>query len=131
MSGIKRTGRSRLLASMAMLSGAIFIMLLPAYGQQEVSPDWYDPTPDTAVVHPAQPAAAARSARPSAANHQYQQTAKSLSRAANAAKPRVKNAKLDQSSQNGAHKNGTGDDSAYEPVASVEGADGLVPIRQR
>jgi len=43
---------------MAMLFGAIFtILLLPAYGQQEVDPTWYDPwaAPTTAVVHPSQP----------------------------------------------------------------------------
>jgi hypothetical protein len=131
MNGIKGTGRSRLLASMAMLSGAMFIMLLPAYGQQEVNPDWYDPTPNAAVAHPAQPAAAAQSSRPAAANHQYQQTSKSLSPAANAGKPRVKDAKLNQRGRNGAHKNGAVDDLAYEPVASVEGADGLGAMEQR
>lgn len=130
MNGIKGTGRSRLLASMAMLSGAMFILLLPAYGQQEVNPDWYDPTPDAAVVHSAQPAAAAQSSRPSAANHQYQRTAKSLSPAANAGKPRVKNARLDQRGRNGAHKNGVADPTS-DSVASVEGADGLGPLEQR
>lgn len=128
MNGIKRTGRSRLLASTAMLSGAMFtIMLLPAYGQQEVSPDWYDPTPNTVVVHAAQPAAAAQSSR-SSATHQHQQTAKSLSPAANAGKRRVKNAKLDQSSQNNAS---AADDRAYESVASVERSARLGPVGQR
>ena len=130
MNGIKGTGR-RLLASMAMLSGAMFIMLLPAYGQQEVNPDWYDPTPNAAAVHAAQPAAAAQSSRPSVAIHQNQQTAKSLSLAANAAKPGVKNAKLDQRGRNVAHKNGAVDNPAFEPVASVERADGLGAIEQR
>jgi hypothetical protein len=112
-----------------MLAGAMFtIMLLPAYGQQDVSPDWYDPTPNAAVVHAAQPAAAAQSSRPSAANHQYQQTPKSLSPAANAGKRRVKNAKLDQSSQKNAP---AADDRGYESVASVERSARLGPIGQR
>ena len=56
MNGLKGIG-CRALASMAMLSGAIFTLLLvPAYGQQDVNPDWYDPAPSAAVAHPAQPA---------------------------------------------------------------------------
>jgi hypothetical protein len=128
MNGIKRTGRSRLLASTAMLFGAMFIMLLPAYAQQDVNPDWYDPTPNAAVVHPAQPAAAAQSSRPSAATHQHQQMAKSLSPAAKAGKPRVKDAKLDQTSPNNAP---AADDRAYGPVASVERSPRLGVIGQR
>jgi len=46
--------RSRILASTAMLFGAIFtVLLVPAYGQQEVDPTWYDPTPNTAIAQPA------------------------------------------------------------------------------
>ena len=65
--GSEGIGRSRVLASMAMLFGAIFtILLLPAYGQQEVDPTWYDPwaAPNAAVVHPAQPPAAIHLAHP-------------------------------------------------------------------
>lgn len=128
MNGIKRTERSRLLASTAMLSGAMFtIMLLPAYGQQDVSPDWYDPTPNTAVVHAAQPVAA-QSSRSSAATHQHQQTAKSLPLAASAGKRRAKNASLDQGSQSNVP---AADDRTYESVASVERSDRLGPIGQR
>jgi hypothetical protein len=62
MNGSKGMGRSRVLASMAMLFGAIFtIMMLPAYAQQDVNPDWYDPAPNAAVAQPAQPAAAVHS----------------------------------------------------------------------
>ena len=131
MNGIKGTGRSRLVAFIAMLAGAMFIMLLPAYGQQEVNPDWYDPTPNAAAVHPAQPAGAAQSSRPSPAIHQHQQMATPLSAAGNAGKPRVKHAKLDQRSLNSDHKNGSVDDEAYKSVASAEGADELGSIEQR
>lgn len=131
MNGIKGTGPSRLLASMAMLSGVMFILLLPAYGQQEVNPDWYDPTPNAAAVHPAQPAGAAQSSRPSPAIHQHQQMATPLSAAGNAGKPRVKHAKLDQRGLNNDHKNGAVDDEAYKSVASAEGADELGSIEQR
>ena len=62
MNGLKGTGY-RALASMAMLSGAMFTLLLvPAYGQQDVNPDWYDPAPSAAVAHPVQPAAVASQA---------------------------------------------------------------------
>ena len=61
MSKSKGIGRCRILASTAMLSGAIFtIMLLPAQAQQDVNPDWYDPAPSAAPVHPVQPAAVAQ-----------------------------------------------------------------------
>jgi hypothetical protein len=105
MNGSKSIGRRRVLASMAMLCGAIFtIMLLPAYAQQDVNPDWYDPTPNAAVVHPAQPPAVVQSSQPPIATHRYQQTVKSVSPAPDAAKLRVKDAKLNQSGHNPAHK---------------------------
>src|SRR5579872_2710403 len=122
MNGIKGTGRRRLLVSMAMLSAAMFILLLPAYGQQEVNPDWYDPTPNAAAVHPAQTAAAAQSSRPLPAIHQHQQMATPLSAAGNAGKPRVNHAKLDQRSLNSDHKNGAVDEEAYKSAALAEGA---------
>jgi hypothetical protein len=156
MNGIMGIGRRRLLASSAMLFGAMFtIMLLPAYGQQDVNPDWYDPAPSAAVVHPVQTAAVAHASQPAVATHQYQQTAESVSPAANVTKARVKDAKLDQSGHNAAHRSGrvasvglaacagsTGlpgnqhacpaeDDLAYQPVASVEGSAGLAPVEQR
>ena len=60
----RSSGRSRVPAFIAMLAGAIFtILLLPAYGQQEVDPTWYDPwaAPTAAAVHPAQPPAVVHS----------------------------------------------------------------------
>jgi hypothetical protein len=156
MNGIMSIGRRRLLASSAVLFGAMFtIMLLPAYGQQDVNPDWYDPAPNAAVVHPVQPSAVAHASQPAIATHQYQQTAESVSPAANFAKARVKDVKLDQSGHNAAHRSGNvpsvglascagstalhakqhacpaEDDLAYQPVASVEGSAGLAPVEQR
>ena len=104
---IKGIGRSRVLASMAMLFGAIFtILLLPAYGQQEVDPTWYDPwaAPNAAVVPPAQPPAVIHRSQSPVATHQYQQTDRSVSPAADAGKSRVKDTQLDQSRHNAARK---------------------------
>lgn len=155
MSGIKGIGRRGLLASSAMLFGAMFtIMLLPAYGQQDVSPDWYDPAPNAAVVHSAQAPAVAQSSQLSVATHAHQQTARSLSPAVSAGKLHVKDAKLDQSGHSAVRNIGgvssasltcaepialhanqqgcpTGDDLAYQRVASVEGSAGLAPGEQR
>jgi hypothetical protein len=104
MNGSKGIGRCRVLASTAMLFGAIFtILLLPAYAQQDVNPDWYDPAPNAAVVHPAQPAAAVHSSQPPVATHRYQQTIRSASTASDAGKLRVKGAQV-QSGHNPAGK---------------------------
>jgi hypothetical protein len=106
MNGLKGTG-CRALASMAMLSGAIFTLLLvPAYGQQDVNPDWYDPAPSVAAVHPVQPASVAQSSQLPVATHRLQQTAKSASPAVNTGKARVKDARLDQSGHNATRKSG-------------------------
>ncbi len=115
MNGLKGIGY-RALASMAMLSGAMFTLLLvPAYAQQDVNPDWYDPAPSAAVAHPVQPAAVASQAP---AAQRLQQTAKSLSPAAETGKAHLKNARLDQSA---AHKSGEaksdGFASCSEPTA--------------
>jgi hypothetical protein len=92
---------------MAMLFGAIFtIFLLPAYGQQEVDPTWYDPAPNTAVAQPVQPAAVANASQASVITARYQQTVKSLSLAPDARKDRWKEAKVGQSRYTNAHKNG-------------------------
>jgi len=107
--GSKGIGRSRVLASMAMLFGAIFtILLLPAYGQQEVDPTWYDPwaAPNVAVVPPAQPPAVAHRSQSPVATHWYQQTDRSVSPAADAGKSGVKDTQLDQSRHNSARKSG-------------------------
>jgi len=156
MNGIMGIRRHRLLASSAMLFGAMFtIMLLPAYGQQDVSPDWYDPAPSATVVHPVQVPAVAHASQPAAATHQNQLTAESVSPAGKVAKARVKDVKLDQSGHNAAHRSGrvpsvglvscagsaalrtdqhacpAENDLAYQPVASLEGSAGLASVEQR
>jgi hypothetical protein len=118
MSGSKRIGRCRVLASMAMLSGAMFtILLLPAYAQQDVNPDWYDPAPTAAVVHPAQPAGAAHSSQPPVATHRYQQTVRSASTAPTAGKHRVKDAQI-QGAHNPAQKSGEAPSGELVAIAS-------------
>ena len=109
MIGSKAIGRSRVLASMAMLFGAIFtILLLPAYGQQEVDPTWYDPwaAPNAAVVHPAQPPAVVHLSQSPVATHRCQQTVRPLSPAADAGKFHVKDTQLDQNRHNADRKSG-------------------------
>ena len=55
----------KIFATTAILLGAIFTAILPAYGQQEVDPTWYNPwpSPASAVVRNVQPAAAAQTKR--------------------------------------------------------------------
>jgi hypothetical protein len=83
--GSKGIGRSRVLASMAMLFGAIFtILLLPAYGQQEVDPTWYDPAPNTvanAVPSTGPNAVVVHSSQPAVAFHRHEVAVKSVSSA--------------------------------------------------
>jgi hypothetical protein len=57
MNGSRDMGPCRVMALIALLLGAMVTTLLPAYGQQEVDPTWYDPwpAPNTAVVHFSQP----------------------------------------------------------------------------
>jgi len=87
----KAIPRSSMLASTAILFGAIFtVLLVPAYGQQEVDPAWYDPTPDTAMTQPAQAAAAVHSSQPAATVHARPATIQSASRTPAAAKARAK-----------------------------------------
>lgn len=129
----KGNGRSRVPAFIAMLAGAIFtILLLPAYGQQEVDPTWYDPwaAPTTAAVHPDQPPAVVHSSEAHSsqahaspaplATHRYRQTVRSVSPAPQAAKLRGEDARLDQSRQNATRKNG----EAEITVTSLAGASG-------
>jgi|SRR5580704_3743247 hypothetical protein len=101
MSGLRGIG-CRALQSMAMFGGFFVLLLVPAYGQQDINPTWYDPAPSAAVVHPAQPAAAVHSSQLPAAPHRNQQTAKALLPAPEAAQ--LKNTKLDQSGHNAARK---------------------------
>ena len=118
MNGSKSIGRCQVLASMAMLSGAMFtILLLPAYGQQDVSPDWYDPAPNVTVVHPAQPAAVAHSPQLPAATHRFQPTIRSASTAPDAGKLRVKDAQI-QSSHIPAQKSGGAPSGELVAIAS-------------
>jgi hypothetical protein len=118
MNGSKSIGWCRVLASMAMLSGAMFtILLLPAYGQQDVNPDWYDAAPNAAVVHPAQAAAVAHSSQLPVATHRYQQTVTSVSTAPHAGKDRVKDAQL-QSGHNPARKSGGTQSGELVAIAS-------------
>lgn len=109
MHGSRGIRRCRVLASIGMLFGAIFtILLLPAYGKQEVDPTWYDPwaAPNTVVVHPSQPPAAAHSSQPPVATHRHQQMVKPVSSTPGAGKFRGKAPELDQSRHSAAHKSG-------------------------
>jgi len=120
MSGLKGIGY-RALASMGMLSGAIFTLLLvPAYGQQDVNPDWYDPTPSAAVAYPVQPGAVAHSSQLPVATHRLQQAPKSASPAVNTGKAHVKDARLEQSGHNEIQKSGAASEGSMacaEPMA--------------
>ncbi len=67
MNRSKSISANRVLAFIAMLAGAmVTTMLLPAYGQQEVDPTWYDPyavhvpntVANTVIAHTSQPAVA-------------------------------------------------------------------------
>jgi len=118
MNGSERIGRCRVLASMAMLFGAMFtILLLPAYGQQDVSPDWYDPAPNMAVVHPTQPAAAVHSSQLPAATHQFQPTIRSASTAPDAGKLGAKHAQI-QIGHNPGQKSGGAPSGELVAIAS-------------
>ncbi len=122
----KGSKRSRVPAFIAMLSGAIFtILLLPAYGQQEVDPTWYDPwaAPTAAAVHPAQPPAVVHSSQAHTspaplATRRYRQTVRSASSAPDAVKLRGKDARLDQSRRKAARKNGEAEITVTSPAGA-------------
>jgi hypothetical protein len=100
----KRMSRKALTSS-AILLGAIFtILLLPAYGQQEVDPTWYDPSPVAAVVHSAQPVAAIQSTQLQTAADDSQATMKSAAHTQSATKSQSKKVRLDQSQRNAARR---------------------------
>jgi hypothetical protein len=64
---MNRSRGMRRWASTAALFGAMAMaFLLPAYGQQEVNPTWYNPwpAPNTAVAHSAQPQVASHRRQP-------------------------------------------------------------------
>jgi len=57
MNGSRDSKPCSVMVLTTLLFGAMATTLLPAYGQQEVAPTWYDPwaAPNTAVVHSSQP----------------------------------------------------------------------------
>ncbi len=69
----------KVMALIALLFGAMITLLLPAYGQQEVNPTWYDPwaAPNTRVVH---------SSQLREATHRHQPRVKSVSSSRRAAR---------------------------------------------
>lgn len=75
----------RVLAWIAMLFGVTLTTLLPAYGQQEVNPTWFDPWPGPSAVH-----SSPNSAQPRAAMRRHQRTVRSVSSARVAGKVRAK-----------------------------------------
>ena len=80
MNGSKGIRPSRVLALIATLFGAmVTTLMLPAYGQQEVDPTWYNPwaATNTAVVH---------SSKPQVAIHRHQGRVRPASSAPVAAK---------------------------------------------
>ena len=106
MNGSNAIGRCKGLASLAILLGALFtILLLPAYAQQDVAPSWYDPwaAPKLSVAHPAQAPAVVHSAPP-LASHRLQTAEKVLSPTPQAAKLRVKKTHLDPNVHSVAYK---------------------------
>lgn len=106
MNGSKVINRLRALASIAILSAAICtIFLLPAYGQQEVDPTWYDPMPATAGVHSAQAATTAHALQP-VVTHRYLRN-NQVSQTAQNSNSRAKNAKSDRSATSAAENTQT------------------------
>lgn len=90
MNRSKSISAYRVLAFIVMLAGAmVTTMLLPAYGQQEVDPTWYDPY---AVHVPSTVAntAVARSSQPAVAFHRHEAAVKSVSLTQGAAKSHEK-----------------------------------------
>ena len=77
----------RVLARIAMLFGVMIVTLLPAYGQQEVNPTWFDPWPGPNAAHSSQ-----HSSQPRAAIHRHQRTVRSVSSAPVAGRLRAKRA---------------------------------------
>lgn len=105
MNDSKGIRQPRVTAFMAMLLGAIFtVLILPAYGQQEVDPSWYDPwTPNATAAHPTQLAPAVQTSQPVANNRDHQPVT-SASSATDARKVRGKGTQLIQSRHNAAQK---------------------------
>ena len=109
MNRSKAITQCRTLPYIAMLLCAIFtILLVPAFGQQEVDPTWYDPwiAPSATAVNLAQPPAAVHSSQSPVATNRGKQSAMFASPARNAAKVRSKGAQLDHSRHDAARKSG-------------------------
>lgn len=103
MTGSRNISTRRVLTYVAMLAGAmVTAMLLPAYAQQEVNPDWYDPYAVTAPA-PAPSAAVGHSSalpaihapQPAVAFQQHGATVKSVSLAVGAGKSHGKQTATD------------------------------------
>ena len=90
----------RILAFIAMLFGAIVTtMLLPAYGQQEVDPTWYDPwavntstnpAPHTVAIHSAQAPVAINQHQPSLTSGSLSQGSEKFRAKQSTAAPRIR-----------------------------------------
>jgi hypothetical protein len=103
--GSKAILRSRILASTAILFGAICTVLLaPAYGQQEVDPTWYDPMPNTAITQPVQAAAVVHSPQPALTVHAQPAARQSASATPIAAKAPAKDKQVNQNRHDAARK---------------------------
>lgn len=104
MNGSIGIGRSKGLASLAILLGALFtIFLIPASAQQDVSPNWYDPwaAPSAAVAHPV-PAPAVADSTPPLVQNRLQRKEKAP--APRIAKLRVREPQPDSNLRNTAYK---------------------------
>jgi hypothetical protein len=97
---------------MAMLFGTVFtILLLPAYGQQEVDPSWYDPwaTPGMASIHPSQSAAAVSPSPAAVSAERRQPVIKPVSPSPDATRLGAKESEVPQGGDYAVRKNlGTG-----------------------
>ena len=99
--------RNLKLMSAAILFGAMFtVLLVPAFGQQEVDPTWYDPSPTQVMsAHQVQAVAADQSAQLLVAESGSQRTVVSAASAANSTKSSEKRAHLNQRQRDATSKN--------------------------
>jgi hypothetical protein len=98
--------RGKNLMSAAILFGAMFtVLLVPAFGQQEVDPTWYDPSPaQVTTAHQSQGVAADQSVQQFIAARESQPTSGSASSAAVSEKSSAKHAQRNQRRGNAALK---------------------------
>lgn len=112
MKDSKGVSQRRVPAFMAMLFATVTILMIPAFGQQEVDPAWYDPwAPNTAVVQTIQPASSGHTSQP-VTTHRDQQMVKSEPSAADAERFRGKDTQRNQSRHNSAQKKDGGNVAA-------------------